>query len=886
MTPLDGIAPEDFPGKPTSREDAARWYLERGIPVFAVCAPKDASCTGEGLEQHKLEHGRGKIPTRAGWTARKTPDEKTIVNDWRNRQHNIAMPCGRMGKGYVVALDVDGDEGARALADAEAALGALPPTLLVRTGRGVHRLFTAPADATDHATVKGSLAGLRYDRTTGVFETGTDSKLDLRGEGGYVVAPGSTHASGATYTATGTAIAALPRPWWDALPRATKKAPSARSTAAPAPSPARYKGSLDKALSEDLDAIVLALDGTQNVKINKTAMRPFRLAIGAQVSLDDVASRLMEASLAGGHPEARARATIARVRQAAEAEGPPSLLERPAPGRGRRADDELETDDGDPRTRDEQDTRPEIDTSRELHLVVADAARVVGTHPAIYRRHGVGLVRITAASEDQADPGAPIIEPLPSPVLSSCLSEIAAWVRPRKNRLGQTVLAATHPLDRAVSAVHALGSWPAPMRDLRGIVESPTIRRDGSIASDYGYDRSSGLFVHWKGSLDLPESPTREDARRAYDELVELFEDFQFAGLDDARNISRSAVVAAILTPLAREAIDGPVPAFVFEADQPNAGKTLLASVCGAIATGRIPAVRQHTADDDETAKRIASIAIAGHPLAVFDNVRAHVEGGALEAALSAHATIATRILGRSEDRELPWRTVLLLTMNAASFSADVARRVVHIALRGRAVDLDQRTDFRHGDLLRHALLHRPTLLRAAFTILAAHRAAQPPHAGALLPTFEAWSRVVAGAIHWSSGYDPVRARPPEAANRDANVARTVALTWWNAFADRPLRVGEVLERLRDRDPAPGVPELRDALADLTGTADPTRCTPGSVGKLIAGRVAGRQHTDPSDPTSYIAIETAGHVHGSVRYRATRTSKTSIVSENGPARSG
>lgn len=884
MTPLDGLSPEDFPSERTSREDAARWYVERGIAVFAVCAPDGSKCTGVGLDGHDGAHKPGKTPIRKGWKSRTFPSESSIVNDWRRRRHNIALACGRMGEGYVVALDADGEGGARALAAAEAALGALPPTLTVKTGRGRHLLFVAPEGAADFGAVLGSLAGLRAEGTRLVASD--QPGLDLRGEGGYVVAPGSTHANGTTYTATGSTIAALPRAWWDALPRRTDKAPPKGTTPAAAPSASRFRATLERAKRADLDAIEYAPDGTQNTTINTVALRLFRLALGAGQNLDELAGEILDAATRGGHPEGRARPTIASARGEAERAGPPSLDDRRAPGaRGRRAEDrgaKRHPVEDDPRDEDEDaiaipsDARREIDVSRELHHIVADAARVIGAHPEVYRRHGVGLVRITQADEDDPDPGAPIIESLPSPVLATWLSELATWVRPRGKDL---VL--THPLDRAVSAVHALGSWPAPMRGLRGIVESPTLRRDGTIATAYGYDPPSGLFIHWRGSLDLPPAPTREDARRAYDELISLFEDFTFSGTPTTQSIARSGVVAAILTPLAREAIDGPTPGFVFEADAPNAGKTLIATVCSAIATGRVPAIRQHTADDDETAKRLTSIALAGHPTALFDNVRSHVEGGALEGILTTRSKWAARILGRSEDRELTWRTVLYLTMNAASFSDDMVRRVIHVTLSGRNADREERPAFKHPDLVAHVLAARPALLRAAFTILTAHRIAKPAHESAVLDSFEAWSRVIAGAIHWASGHDPVLAKPPESARRDANVGRAIAMTWFGAFQDKPLRIGQVLERIRERDLAPGVSALRDALADLTGSGDPTRFTPGSVGKMIAARVAGRHYPHPEDPTAYIVIETAGHEHGSVRYRARLTTKTSIVSSDG-----
>ena len=336
------------------------------------------------------------------------------------------------------------------------------------------------------------------------------------------------------------------------------------------------------------------------------------------------------------------------------------------------------------------------------------------------------------------------------------------------------------------------------------------------------------------------------------------------------------AVVAALLSPLAREAIDGPCPAFVFEADGPGAGKTLAASVCGALVMGRVPAPRQYTADDDETEKRLGAVAIAGHPFIIIDNVRAHVEGGAMERVLTAHESIAFRRLGRSEDVELPWRAIMALTMNSASFSADVSDRVVQITMQSRSVDLDATASFTINDLVRHTIDNRPRLLRAAFTILRAHQLAGRPMPGATLPRFEAWSRVVAAAVHWAGGHDPVRARPPESANRDANVARAVALAWCAAFPNGEAhRVGHVLQLVRAIDPSrPGAEgparaaalgALRDALADLAGASDPGRVSPGSLGRRLE-KVRDRWFVDPGNAGRRVMLVPGPLEHGSKRY--------------------
>ena len=74
----------------------------------------------------------------------------------------------------------------------------------------------------------------------------------------------------------------------------------------------------------------------QNTTINTVALRLFRLALGAGQNLDELAGEILDAAVRGGHPEGRARPTIASARGEAERAGPPSLDERRAPGaRGR-----------------------------------------------------------------------------------------------------------------------------------------------------------------------------------------------------------------------------------------------------------------------------------------------------------------------------------------------------------------------------------------------------------------------------------------------------------------------------------------------------------------------------------------------------------------------
>lgn len=857
--PLAGISPALLPRADRhSPVDVARWYVDRGLRVFPACAPKGDGCTGIG-SLHAGEHKRGKVPMVKGWQGRLETDRH--LGMWQRYGHNTALACGRAGDSYTVVLDFDGEEGKRTRARIEEALGPLPPTLMSTTGRGVHLLFAAPEGA-DASNLKGSVSGQRLNGS-GLLEQGQETGFDLRAEGGYIIAPGSRHELGALYVASGAPIATLPDRWWMALPRSPSSLPLPSGNRVVSPA---Y---LTSALRE-LDAIPPETEQSDtNDTLYKVTLRIARIALNfSPQDLASVEEQCIAAGVAKGHPETAVRSTVASAVRFARSEGPAAITDRPRE-RAAPTTTTTTTTTTTATTAGQKGGRPTIAVVPELHRMVDQAISAIGTHAEVYQRRGAGLTHILTAPAGSADPGAPVIEPIPRPVLAARLSEVTAWsVTDPKTKQQRAV----RPPDPVVAAVHAWGVYPPSVRPLRGIVEAPTLRRDGSVITTPGYDPASGLYLHWSGTLELADAPTHDDAREAYRGIVSLFADFRFAGSDTAQAIARAAIVAAILTPLAREAIDGPCPAFVFEADRPNAGKTLAASVCGAIATGRIPAVRQHTADDDETAKRIAAIALAGHPVALFDNVRSHIEGGALEGALSAHSTIAARILGRTEDREVPWRTVLYLTMNQASFSEDMVKRVVHIAMVGR--DDEEQTGWTIPELVAHAISRRIELLRASLTMLRAHQIAGRPRCGGTKPKFEAWSRVVASAICWASGCDPTQARPPEAANRDANVARAVALAWRAAYPrGEAMRVGSVLQSIRaasaDRDPRAGaIGALRDALADLAGASDPNRLTPGSMGKLVASRVAGRLFVDPDDPAARVGLVVAGAERGSVLYAA------------------
>jgi putative DNA primase/helicase len=144
------------------------------IPLHTI-ADGHCSCTA-GLD---CAHP-GKHPRTPNGVKDATTDRKTI-KAWWNRwpDANIGIATGRWSNIFV--LDVDGDVGKTSLKELKAKHGRLPKTVTVRTGKGRHLYFRC-----GDARVGNSVGHL-------------GKSIDVRGDGGYVVAAGSIHVSGAKF---------------------------------------------------------------------------------------------------------------------------------------------------------------------------------------------------------------------------------------------------------------------------------------------------------------------------------------------------------------------------------------------------------------------------------------------------------------------------------------------------------------------------------------------------------------------------------------------------------------------------------------------------------------------------------------------------------------
>lgn len=207
------------------------------------------------------------------------------------------------GKGVFV-LDVDGPRGFKSLKRLQAKYGPLPATAKVITANGFHFYLRA-----DGLGVRNSVSKIA-------------SGIDVRGDGGYAVGPGSIHPDGIVYRfAKGrsfdeVAIAKAPR-WLRQLIMRSSKSPKAASSAKPTqlttiPEGERNRASayVAAALGRELDRLAKAPNHHRNDTLNRCAFSLGQLLPYRLLSREVVEGKLTDTAQAIGLDDEEIEATI------------------------------------------------------------------------------------------------------------------------------------------------------------------------------------------------------------------------------------------------------------------------------------------------------------------------------------------------------------------------------------------------------------------------------------------------------------------------------------------------------------------------------------------------------------------------------------------------
>lgn len=794
---------------------AAEQYVAVGWRILPVHVPGPTGCSCG-----KADCGSpGKHPRQSGWTELVISPE-VFANGVR---HNIGIVTGAASGNAVIDVDAGGEA---TLAELERKHGPLPATVAARTGGGGRHIHFKHPGFPIKNDVKRRLG----------------PGLDVRGDGGFVVAPPSLHASGNYYEwLPGLApweckLAEMPAWLVELLTEPARPAPPPRPASRPAGG-SRERRYAAGALANACEAVAGASDGTRNNVLNQEAFSIGQLVGGALLGRRVAEQQLGAAAAEAGLSESEIQKTLQSALAAGEKQprGAPAEKKRPHSPRSR----EPGEDDGEDEA--PSAVRPSIDIGVDMKRVVAEALEALTNDVAveIYQRGRelVHVLRQTAELRSGSGiprlPEAPFIAVLPETLLQLHMSACAEWLKldKRSNRWVPSL-----PPSWAASALHGRGMWPGIPR-LEGITETPMLRVDGTVLELPGYDPASGFFLAPNGSFrPVKEMPTLDEARAACAELLEIVQDFPFASA-----AHKSAWLAALLTPLARAAIDGSIPGFLFDANARASGKGLLADINSIILTGRPLARMTMPVKDEELRKVLFALALEGEQLVFMDEARV-LSGAALDAALTG-TRMKDRVLGESKNGQAPILFTLYFAGNNVQVKGDTVRRILPIRLESACERPEERTDFVNANLRLHVRQDRARFHCAALTILRGYCAAGRPDQK--LPqwgSFEEWSNLVRSALVWAGQEDPCATRL-ELADTDTDAALLRQLiVGLEELGGGPLTVREIMAKL---DVEPSVaPTMRVAFAELDDSEKPTAKKLGNRLRKFKGRVVGGKKLD------------------------------------------
>lgn len=263
--------------------DAALRYAARGWHVFPCHTPrKNGGCSCGNPECDT----QGKHP-RVAWKSKATTDRR-IITSWWNQWPDANIGIASGARSGLVVLDIDGDEGAATLARQDGT-EAGPRAI---TGRGEHRYLMHSGSPVKNFVKRDG--------------------LDLRGDGGYVIAPPSLHRDGNRYAWVDAteALSPAPIPGW-LLDMIESPAEIVPPISAPINNTARTLAYASVALENELVKLSQCGNGTRNKQLNESALKLGHIIGAGWLNAANVEHALLTTALAIGLPKHEATATIA-----------------------------------------------------------------------------------------------------------------------------------------------------------------------------------------------------------------------------------------------------------------------------------------------------------------------------------------------------------------------------------------------------------------------------------------------------------------------------------------------------------------------------------------------------------------------------------------------
>jgi len=461
-----------------------------------------------------------------------------------------------------------------------------------------------------------------------------------------------------------------------------------------------------------------------------------------------------------------------------------------------------------------------------LHIIATDAERaLIASGAPLYVRGGLvkPVLDEMPAAHGRKTKVARLCE-VDADCLTDHMSRAASWTKfnSRKNDWVPT----DPPRSVALTILSRDGEWQ--FSRLSGVITTPTLRPDGTILSEPGYDEATQLLLLDPPALPaIPDKPTRDDALRALAALDLLIEEFPFAN-----EASRSAALSALITCVVRGALAA-VPMHATTAPVAGSGKSYIIDVASGLNLGDFAPVITAGRTEEETEKRLVSALLNGQSVISIDNVNGDL-GGDLLCQMIERPIVSVRPLGSSKLVKVENRACVFATGNNIRLVGDMTRRVILCTLDPKT----ERPELRQfkSDPFAMVMADRGKFIAAALTICRAYAVAGYPKQCRPLASFEDWSRIVRSALVWLGCVDPAETmEQARADDPETTSLRSLLRAWRTEFLGEFVSTGRAIERSKDnfngQYTAPDLHHAMQAVAESKGTLSAIR-----LGKFLSSK--------------------------------------------------
>ena len=309
------------------------------------------------------------------------------------------------------------------------------------------------------------------------------------------------------------------------------------------------------------------------------------------------------------------------------------------------------------------------------------------------------------------------------------------------------------------SLINKLMEHPDPLAPkVSGLVPHPIITLDGRIIAKEGIDEETGLLLQYGGTnfMPIPTKLTVDLAKNAANRVLEsLFGEFLFKKSPTHEDLYMMAALAMLMTGLFRKVLEQ-APAFSIVANIQGSGKTTLARIIYNTLTGRDMPVSSLGGGSEEMKKEMLAMLMQSPAMVCYDNI---LDGSEINDPVLAKVITAQvykgRILGKTQEATVPTNTMIAITGNNITLSADLVRRFITIRLTADSSQPETRA-YKHPEIVQHCLKLRRHIIHDCLLITKAYIDAGSPISSGKVDKsgFHHWDTMVRFPLLWATGVD------------------------------------------------------------------------------------------------------------------------------------